>query len=101
VQLTPESTPVAELQLVEPTAGQIEAAMKEPYAVTSNIMLIAAVAKVSPAEVRAMVTSGISTRRSLFLSGFYEAGHGVDLRLGPLNRRGFHRAPAGKLAGAH
>jgi hypothetical protein len=61
--------PITELNLCEPTVAQIEGAMKEVHAVTANIVLIAAVAKISPAEVRAMVTSDFD-KAVAFLSGF-------------------------------
>jgi len=60
---------VAELHLEEPTAGQIETALKEPSAVSANIVLVSLVAKLAPAQVRAMLTSDFNKAVD-FLSGF-------------------------------
>jgi hypothetical protein len=47
-------TEYSEITLTEPTAGQIEAALKEPQQTTANIVLIAAIAKIPPGAVRRM-----------------------------------------------
>jgi hypothetical protein len=39
---------ITELNLVEPTAGQIEKALREASQTTANIVLIAEIAKVAP-----------------------------------------------------
>lgn len=49
-----EAPEILEVTLTEPTAGQIETALKEPSTTTSNIVLIALIAKLAPAQVRAM-----------------------------------------------
>jgi hypothetical protein len=60
---------ITELTLVEPTAGQIEAALKEPSTTTANIVLIAAISKIPAAAVRAMALRDFNTCVA-FLEGF-------------------------------
>ena len=63
---------ITEITLVEPTAGQIETALKEPSQTTANIVLIAAIAKISAGQVRAMGLRDFNACVS-FLEGFTKA----------------------------
>lgn len=63
---------ITEITLSEPTAGQIEQALKEPTTTTSNIVLIAMIAKLAPAQVRAMGLRDFN-KCVTFLEGFTRA----------------------------
>jgi hypothetical protein len=58
-----------EITLTEPTAGQIETALREPQQTTANIVLIAAIAKVPPGAVRNMCLRDFN-KCVQFLEGF-------------------------------
>jgi hypothetical protein len=58
-----------EITLSEPTAGQIETALKEASQTTANIVLIALIAKIPPAAVRAMSLRDFNAAVA-YLSGF-------------------------------
>jgi hypothetical protein len=60
---------ITELRLVEPTAGQIEKALREPSQTTANIVLIADIAKVAPGVIRALALRDFNDCVT-FLEGF-------------------------------
>jgi hypothetical protein len=62
-------TEFTEVTLTEPTAGHIETALKELSQTTANIQLIAMIAKIPPAAVRAMGLRDFNTAVG-FLEGF-------------------------------
>lgn len=62
----------SEITLEEPTAGQLEAALKEPSVTTANIVLVAAISKMPPAAVRKMCLRDFN-KCVQFLEGFTKA----------------------------
>ena len=59
----------SEITLTEPTAGAIEAALKEPQQTTANIVLIASIAQVPAGAVRQMCLRDFN-KCVQFLEGF-------------------------------